>query len=90
MVGAEWSTLRDISQVFAERVSKVFIHVGNFCLAANSAEDVHEMLDDTMRDSLSVEDRHTLADTVFQWCEQHRTMVGKTVRGVTDKVRQHR
>ena len=63
--GPEWASLRELSPVFCGRMAKVFLHVGNFCLAAATAEDVHEIVDETMSDVMSAEDRSNLAEAVF-------------------------
>ena len=86
--GPEWASLRELSPVFCGRVAEVFLHVGNFCLAAATAEDedVHEIVDETMSDVLSVEDRSNLAEAVFSWCQRHQCMVERTVRHVADRV----
>ena len=85
--GAEWSVLSELNPVFCERVSKVFLHVGNFCLAATTVEDVHEMVNEVMSDALKAEDRHALAEAVYRWCLRHQGIVGRTVRELGDRVR---
>ena len=85
--GAEWRVLSEFNPVFCERVSKVFLHVGIFCLAATSVEDVHEIVNEVMSDVLKVEDRHALAEAVYRWCTRHQGAVGRTVRELGDKVR---
>ena len=54
------SVLSELNPVFCERVSKVFTHVGKFCLAATTVEDVHEIVNEVMSDALKDEDRHAL------------------------------
>ena len=85
--GAEWSVLSELNPVFCERVSKVFTHVGNFCLAATTVEDVHEIVNEVMSDALKAEDRHALAEAVYRWCLRHQGIVGRTVRELGDRVR---
>eukprot|EP00439_Symbiodinium_sp_Y106_P019494 s9822_g2.t1 len=84
--GPEWASLRELSPVFCGRMAKVFLHVGNFCLAAATAEDVHEIVDETMSDVMSAEDRSNLAEAVFSWCQRHQCMIERTVRHVADRV----
>ena len=85
--GAEWSVLSELNPVFCERVSKVFTHVGNFCLAATTVGDVHEIVNEVMSDALKAEDRHALAEAVYRWCLRHQGIVGRTVRELGDRVR---
>ncbi|CAE6967769.1 unnamed protein product [Symbiodinium sp. CCMP2592] len=86
-MGSEWQQPREINPVFCERISKVFIHVGNFCLAAASLEDVQEIVDDSMSDVLKIEDRVALTESVHKWCALHQGTVERTVREIGQRVR---
>ncbi|CAE7578400.1 gcs-1 [Symbiodinium sp. CCMP2592] len=86
-MGSEWQQLREINPVFCERVSKVFLHIGNFCLAAATLEDVQAIVDDSMSDVLKIEDRVALTESVHKWCALHQGTVERTVREIGQNVR---
>ncbi|CAE7560185.1 unnamed protein product [Symbiodinium sp. CCMP2592] len=86
-MGSEWQQLREINPVFCERVSKVFFHIGNFCLAAATLEDVQAIVDDSMSDVLKIEDRVALTESVHKWCALHQGTVERTVREIGQNVR---
>ncbi|CAE7708994.1 unnamed protein product [Symbiodinium sp. CCMP2592] len=66
---------------------EVFLHIGNFCLAAATLEDVQAIVDDSMSDVLKIEDRVALTESVHKWCALHQGTVERTVREIGQNVR---